>query len=137
LQAAIGCAQIERAEELIARKREIYFSYKQALSGLPLTMNHEGPETVNGYWMPTIVIEKGVPFNRDQLLDSFKKAGIDGRVFFWPLSHTGLFKKMHHTPVSRDISPRGINLPSYHDLKAEDIGRVVNTITWYLLRAAA
>lgn len=137
LQAAIGCAQIERAEELIARKREIFFSYKEALRSLPVTMNHEEPDMVNGYWMPTIVIEKGVPFTRDQLLEAFKKQGIDGRVFFWPLSSTGLFRKTHHTPVSWDISPRGINLPSYHDLKAEDISRVVNTIVRYLVRAAA
>lgn len=137
LQAAIGCAQIERAEELIAKKREIFFAYKQALRGLPLTMNHEGPETVNGYWMPTLVIEKDVPFNRDELLQSFKKNGIDGRVFFWPLSQTGLFRSRHPTPYSWDISPRGINLPSYHDLTTKDIGRVVNSIVRCLLRAAA
>lgn len=137
LQAAIGCAQISRAQELIARKREIFFSYKQALIGLPLTMNHEQPDTVNGYWMPTIVIENGVPFNRDELLESFKRASIDGRVFFWPLSKIGLFRNPHRTPVSWDIAPRGINLPSYHDLKTEDIGRVVNTITRCLVRTAS
>lgn len=137
LQAAIGCAQIERAEELIARKREIFFSYKQRLSGLPLIMNDERPETVNGCWMPTVVIEKGVPFNRALLLESFKRAGIDSRVFFWPLSQTGLFRKIHHTPVSCDISPRGINLPSYHDLTGEEINRVVNPIVRCLVRAAA
>lgn len=137
LQAAIGCAQIERADELIAKKREIFFAYKQALSGLPLTMNHEGPGVVNGYWMPTMIIEKGIPFNRDELLQSFQKSGIDGRVFFWPLSQTGLFRSKHPTPCSWDISPRGINLPSYHDLTTEDIGRVSDRIVRCLMRAAA
>jgi perosamine synthetase len=137
LQAAIGCAQIERAQELIARKREIFLSYKQALSGLPLAMNIEPPETVNGYWMPTIVIEKGVPFNRHELLESFKQAGIDGRVFFWPLSTMGFFSHAQHTPVSSDISLRGINLPSYHDLTAADIDRVVSALIRCLVRTAA
>ena len=56
LQAAIGCAQMERIEELTSRKREIMATYREQLAGLPgISMNPEPAETVNGAWMPTVV----------------------------------------------------------------------------------
>ena len=35
-------------------------------------MNPELNGTVNGYWMPTIVANEGVAFDRDALLAAFK-----------------------------------------------------------------
>ncbi|MGO7785640.1 DegT/DnrJ/EryC1/StrS family aminotransferase, partial [Rhizobium ruizarguesonis] len=49
IQAAIGCAQLERIEELVNRKREILASYMILLSALPgITMNPEYTGTING-----------------------------------------------------------------------------------------
>ena len=36
LQAAIGCAQLERIDELILRKRRIFQTYRELLSDLPV-----------------------------------------------------------------------------------------------------
>ena len=125
IQAAIGCAQMERIDELTNRKRSIFKSYEQALRGLPLTMNPEPEGTVNGYWMPTFVVDEDVPFNRQDLLDAFKDQEIDGRVFFWPLSMLPAFEAQPEHEVSYGLFPRAINLPSYHDLNDDDVARVV------------
>jgi perosamine synthetase len=74
IQAAIGCAQMERIDELIARKRKIFKLYEEGLADLPLTMNPEPKGTVNGYWMPTIVANPSVKFNREFLC--FNRASI-------------------------------------------------------------
>lgn len=124
VQAAIGCAQLERIEELIAGKRRVFGAYRDALAGLPVSMNPEPADTTNGYWMPTIIVEYGVPFDRGALLSAFKTDNIDGRVFFWPLSSLGLFEACPHNVVSHSISSRAINLPSYHDLDDAGIARV-------------
>lgn len=128
LQAAIGCAQIERVDELIAGKRRVFERYRNAFIGLPVSMNPEPPETVNGYWMPTIVANEGVSFDRDALLSAFKADNIDGRVFFWPLSSVGLFEPCPIHTVSDSISKRATNLPSYHDMTEDNIDRVVSTV---------
>ena len=128
IQAAIGCAQMERAEELIAGKRRIFKAYEQALSVLPLKMNPEPEGTVNGFWMPTLVVDESVPFDRQLLLDEFRKNEIDGRVFFWPLSLLPMFEKNISNVVSYRLYNRSINLPSYHDLSLEDMKRVVAII---------
>ena len=86
IQAALGCAQLSRVEELIERRREIMHAYQARLGNLPLALNIEPEGTMNGYWMPTIVVNRDVSFDRDALLDDMRAHNIDARVFFWPLS---------------------------------------------------
>ena len=128
IQAAIGCAQMERIDELISGKRRVFKYYVEHLRNLPINMNPEPLETVNGYWMPTIVVDEGVPFDRQALLTAFKNIDIDVRVFFWPLSMLPMFEKKPENAVSYALYKRAINLPSYHDLKREEIERVANVI---------
>lgn len=128
IQAAIGCAQMERIDELIARKRQVFKCYAEHFRNLPFKMNPEPPETVNGYWMPTIVIDEGVPFDRETLLASFKENNVDGRVFFWPLSILPMFEERRENLVSYSLYKRAINLPSYFDLTEEEIEKVADVI---------
>jgi perosamine synthetase len=137
LQAALGCAQLERIDELVARKREIFGIYQQLLSGLPLVMNPEPVGTVNGYWMPTLVFAPELTIDRDQLLADFQQQQIDARVVFWPLSQLGLLDGTGYFPVSEQFSARGINLPSYHDITWAEQQRVVDVVKNYLIKVAA
>ncbi len=129
LQAAIGCAQMERAQELIAGKRRVFEYYRTALSGLPLCMNPEPSDTVNGFWMPTLVVDKDAAFDREALLAGFQAENIDGRVFFWPLSMLPMFRQHPQNRVSHSLYRRAINLPSYHDISNADQDRVIECIT--------
>ena len=132
IQAAIGCAQMERVNELIAGKRRVFEYYKDRLLSLPLTMNSEAEKTINGYWMPTIVVEKGVKFARADLVARFREENIDGRVFFWPLSIQPMFEGRPENHISHDIYKRAVNLPSYHDLSQSDIENVAKVVLDYL-----
>ena len=132
LSAAIGCAQLERINELIERKRAIFLSYKRRLKNLPLTLNHEPDGCANGFWMPTIVFNEQLAFNRETLLARFKENNIDGRIFFWPLSLTPPFKKCENNVVSYSIHSRGVNLPSYHDISEDEIGKVCSVVQNYI-----
>src|SRR5439155_7847520 len=51
IQAAIGCAQMERIDDLIAGKRRVFEYYAAHLRDLPISMNPEPAGTVNGFWM--------------------------------------------------------------------------------------
>jgi perosamine synthetase len=124
IQAAIGCAQIERIEELIAGKRRIFDAYSERLGDLPLNLNPEPVGTINGFWMPSFVVNEGVRFDRKVLLSMFKSDNIDGRVFFWPLSMLPMFKVKPENTVSYSLYGRACNLPSYHDITRDDIDRV-------------
>lgn len=124
IQAAIGCAQIERIEELTSMKRNVFLSYRGFLSDLPIRMNPEPKGCVNGYWMPTFVVDEGIFLHRDALIETLKSHGVDARVFFWPLSSTSLGgRKAFEKPyISESIHLKALNLPSCHHLCAEDSG---------------
>lgn len=128
LQAAIGCAQTERIDDLIAAKRRIFTYYAEHLRDLPLKMNPEPVGTKNGFWMPTIVADEDVSFNREALLAAFKGDDIDGRVFFWPLSMMPMFMSKPKNVVSYGLYERAVNLPSYHDLTEVEMDRVIKLV---------
>ncbi len=129
IQAALGCAQMERIEELIGRKREILAYYREHLGRLPgLSLNPEPPGTVNGAWMPTVVFAPETGITRERLMEAFKAENADARVFFHPLSSLPMFEEEPRNRHAWDIPSRAINLPSYHDLCEADLERIVGTI---------
>ena len=129
IQAAIGCAQIERIEELISRKREIFAIYREQLGILPgVRMNPESEGTVNGAWMPTVVFAPETGINREKLQAVFAAENVDARVFFWPLSSLPMFISSMENIQAWSIPERAINLPSYHDIQHDDISRVSSVI---------
>lgn len=129
IQAAIGCAQMERIDELIARKLSVFLHYREQLELLPgVAMNPEKTGTVNGYWMPTAVFAPELGITREQLLEEFAQANIDARVFFYPLSSLPMFSPVPGNCVAYDLPGRAINLPSYHELTAFDQDQVIGVI---------
>lgn len=129
IQAAIGCAQIERIEELTRRKRDIFAAYREKLEKLPgVSMNPEPADTVNGVWMPTVVFAPETGIEREKLQVAFAAENADARVFFWPLSSLPMFEPVKTNVKAWDIPERAINLPSYHDLSREDQERVIATV---------
>lgn len=129
IQAAIGCAQLERISDLTERKRNIFKYYKDSLRALPnITMNPEPSNTTNGYWMPTVVFSKETSITRDAIMKSFRDENIDARIFFWPLSSLPMFSPRLENKNSYDICQRAINLPSYHDITNDQMDRVIAVI---------
>lgn len=129
IQAAIGCAQIERIDELTRRKYEIFSYYRDHLAALPgLSMNPEPADTVNGAWMPTVVFDQQTGVTREALQAAFAEENIDARVFFHAISSLPMFEGQTNAPISSNIPGRAINLPSYHDLTNADQDRVIAVV---------
>jgi len=129
IQAAIGCAQLERVDELIGRKRDIYQQYCRRLGALPnLILNPEFPGISIGAWMPTVVMKRKMGVTREHLQAAFQAENIDARVFFHPLSSLPMFEPYGSNVVAWDIPTRAINLPSFHDMSPTEIDRVAAVI---------
>ena len=129
IQAAIGCAQMERIKELIQKKKEILSRYKKQLETLDgIQMNPEPEGIINGAWMPTVVFDESTGISREKIKASFDKENIDARVFFWPLSSLPMFDIVDENVTARSISMRAINLPSFHDISNEEIDRICQIV---------
>lgn len=129
IQAAIGCAQMERISELIARKRDILHYYRETLEQREgVAMNPEHLGTVNGAWMPTVVFDPRTGVTRERARRAFAVENIDARVFFYPLSGLSMFESELENRWAWDISGRAINLPSFHEITCEQQDRVLDTV---------
>lgn len=134
IQAAIGFGQMERIDDLIRRKREVFEYYKTQLAGITnIAINPEKSDTINGYWMPTVVFDKSIGITREKLQAAFAVENIDARVFFYPLSGLDMFHDAPTNINSWDIPNRAINLPSFFDITLTEQDRVVDVIKSFQL----
>lgn len=136
MQAAMGLAQTERLEELIARKREIFAAYAARLGGVPgITLNAEPDGVLNSYWMVTVIFPECFAGRKPALMAAFRERGIATRPMFDPLSDIPAFAgtaraqaARRRNEVSYDIAPRGLNLPSGYNLSTEDIAYICDMV---------
>jgi perosamine synthetase len=135
IQAALGCAQMERIAELIGRKRQIFYYYRDRLRDLHgMKMNPEPSNIVNGAWMPTVVFDAATGVTREKLVAAFTADNIDARVVFHPLSALPMFEELAGNLNAWSIPERAINLPSYHDMSTTDQDRVIAVVRRVLKR---
>jgi perosamine synthetase len=145
LQAALGLAQLERIEELVARKREIFGWYRSALDQAPgITLNAEPDGTTNSVWMVTAVMDASLGWRKEDLAGALAADGIDTRPFFYPLSSLPAYADSPQVGVAAkrnliayDISPRAINLPSALSLTEAQVGFVCDRLTRLVSKKAA
>ncbi len=135
IQAALGVAQLERIEELINKKRQIFNWYKEYLSDFDkIILNHEKEWAKNVYWMVCMVLKDDANVKRDELMKRLKDEGIDTRPFFYPISEMPMYVKNlnYNNPFTKHLSERGLNLPSGVNLNNEDAKWICTTIKMIL-----
>ena len=133
LQAALGIAQLERVEELVEKKRQIFYKYQKKLSNIKeISMNPEPNYTKNCFWLPTIIFDQSLNIDREEFRNFFKKKGVDIRPFFYPISSLPMFEKNEKNKIVYDLYSRGINLPSFHDITDEEIDYICNLLRTFL-----
>ena len=136
MQAALGLAQLERLEELIARKRETFAWYREELDGVAgVTLNAEAEGTRNAYWMVTVILDATLGIEKEPLMANLKERGIASRPFFYPLSSLPAYagqaeaeRARQRNRVSYALSPWGVNLPSALSLTREQVRRVCDVL---------
>jgi perosamine synthetase len=112
LQAAFGLAQLERIEEFVDKKRQIFDWYFEQLGSIPgITMNAERPDTKSNRWMSSIIFDDSLGIDRDEFRQRMKNEEVDTRPFFYPISQFPMFTEQD-TPVAHHVAEQGINLPS-------------------------
>lgn len=87
LNAALGCAQLERLPDMVARKRQLAARYDAAFAAVPgLRFLREPAGTTSNYWLNAIVLDRADLATRDALLTRLNDAGYMSRPV-WTLMH--------------------------------------------------
>lgn len=136
MQAALGLAQLERVDELVAKKRQIFSWYRKALADWNLgSLNPDVPGLFNSYWMTTVLLDAALGIKKETLVPRLRQRGVDVRPFFYPLSAIPAFrdspeaaKAQKANTVAYSVSRYALNLPSALSLDEDLIGKVSVTL---------
>ncbi len=127
LQAAVGCAQVEAAADLCARKQRIGERYRSALAGVEGVRFAERPKNQNVVPWLHAVIDDRLPSEaaRDELLARMLEQGVETRPFFVPLHTFPYFTDTSPLPRTERLAARGVCLPSGGGLTDGEVDRAV------------
>jgi len=124
--AAIGLAQLEQADEILKKKRQVAEWYQAGLRGVPVELHGEAEGTTHSFWLCSALAADEQ--TRDALRAHLRSDGIETRPVFHPAHTMPVFPSTLPFPVADSISRRGFSLPSYPALTEELVGRVCASI---------
>lgn len=126
VQAAIGCAQMEKIDQILDKREKNHTLYRQHLSDVPeLVFAHYDNQQVQPVrWLISFL----VPGNVDIIREELKARNIDSRKFFSPLPQQPAYARLAQNnedfPVSRRLYEQGLSLPSSPLLTEEEIAYI-------------
>ena len=134
LAASLGYAQFLRIDELVGKKIWIWNQYKKQLeSNEFIELNPTGIGNKNSYWSTVMLLDPESGFNRDSIMEEFKKLNLPARPFFYPLTQLPAFKEylresFQPNKIAQKLSLSGVCLPSALNLEEQQIETVCNSI---------
>jgi len=134
LQAAMGCAQFRKIEQIISKKRQIAMHYQHRLQNIKeIRLPVEKPYARNVYWMYHIVLKNKNLEQRRAIMEYLQKKGVETREGFIPYNLQDVFIERGLTnkedcPIANSVAYNSFYLPSGPVLREEEIDYVVDNL---------
>ncbi len=133
--AALLCAQMERADAIVARRRAIFARYRERLAGIPgIGFQPVAPWAEPAPWLFCVTVEeKAFGRSRDGLMAVLAEAGVETRPFFIPVHRLPPYRREsaargEELPVTDRLAASGLNLPTYNALSDDDVDLVAEAV---------
>lgn len=135
INCALGIAQLERIEELLAKRERVAQMYNARLEDWQeVRIPCSSPEVKRSWFVYVVVLaDRYSRENRDEILRELKGRGIGCSNYFTPIHLQPFYIEMFgfkngDFPVTEHISERTIALPFYNNLGEPEIDFVVQTL---------
>lgn len=132
VQAAIGCVQMGRLDQILATKRANAEVMADLLTGIDgVTAPVRPPDRDHPFMLYTIQVEGG---RRDAISAALTAAGIENRIYFPPIHRQPVFADLPdpRLPVTDAAADRILSLPFHSRVEPDDLALMADVI-----RAAA
>ncbi|RPJ96885.1 LegC family aminotransferase [Rummeliibacillus sp. TYF005] len=113
INAALGCAQLEKVPKFIDMKRDLTRFYKDLVKDIESVQLFEEPSYSNSnYWLQTLLLDSSM--NRDEVLAYLNDNGVMSRPIWQPMHYLEMYKDCPRSDLSviEDLNRRIINVPS-------------------------
>lgn len=114
INAALGCAQIEKVDGFLAGKRQLTLHYQKLFEQIKgITLFTEPAFGTSNYWLQTILIDPA-QHNRDDVLSVLNNQGVMARPIWIPMNELTPYKDCPKgdLSVTNKLNNRIINIPS-------------------------
>lgn len=115
INAALGCAQLERLPEFLKAKKDLYAIYHNAFSKFDeFYLKGDNVKSKGNYWLHTLILREQYSSQQKEILMVTNEAGITTRPV-WELLHTlPMYRNCPSMEMERlsELSKRVINIPS-------------------------
>ena len=131
LNAALGCAQLERLPGLLQQKRTLAERYVEAFRGFEGAHIFTEPAFArSNYWLNVLLLDAASEGHRDALLDASHGAGFMTRPVWTPMHHLPMYRQAPRMDLStaESLSQRIINLPSSPQLVDSVVGNAHSVV---------
>jgi dTDP-4-amino-4,6-dideoxygalactose transaminase len=122
LQCAIGLTQLERLDELLARRRELAAAYEERLHGAVATPSAE-PGDEHGWQAYVVQLDR-----RDEALAALREAGIEAQIGTYGVHRLAAYRDQGSFPGADACFERALALPFHSRLSEDDLDRVAQTL---------
>ena len=134
LQAAVGSAQVDKLDKLIATRSRIATWYNDAFRHCAelgvIRLPPEMPWAESVCWLYSILIEDGFGMTRDEIIEELRQRDIETRPFFFPLHVMPPYHRGSQVfPVAEELARKGMSLPSSSKLGKREVTRIVDCIS--------
>jgi dTDP-4-amino-4,6-dideoxygalactose transaminase len=130
IQAAVGCAQMERLDEFLSAKRRIAATYAAAFADLAgVSPFPEAAGTRSAHWLSGLLLADP-HIDPDKVRGALRECGIDVRPFWKPVHLQAPYAGAPRAPlpVTEAIWNRILPLPCSTALSSEDQSRVIGAV---------
>ncbi len=114
INAALGCAQLNKIGNFITQKRKLFEKYDNLVSDdlQGVRLFKESSNSYSNYWLQTLILEGN--HNRDELLSLLNENGVMSRPIWTPMHKLEMYKKCPQMDLSmtEELNKRVINIPS-------------------------
>lgn len=133
IQAALGCSQLRRVEEFLARRRSLVARYAHAFRTLPLVTPWESPGGHSAWHLYVIQLNREVvPGTRREVFDKLRASGIQVNVHYFPVHLQPYYRQMGFKPgdfpCAEAYYESAITLPLYYGLTDQGQDFVIETL---------
>lgn len=132
IQAAVGCAQLERVVEFVNKKRYIRETYKKLLSGIEgIDFFPEQKNIRSSCWFSGVVIQDSGLEKLRGICKTLKDRGIEARTFWKPVHLQEPYKHAicaENLEVTESVWDKILTLPCSTGITDEEIKTVADTL---------
>ena len=134
IQAAVGCAQLERLESFVERKRKIAAMFNEKLREIDgLRTPQEAEWAFSNSWLYSILLDPSHGWDVEGVMQDLNKSGVQCRPLWQPLhlsnAHAGC--QSYHCTTSQMVASCALSLPSSVGLKEEHIDFISHRLASY------